>query len=125
MVDLTYMIVRRLLRDDDVGFSRNKNYDAYDDPKVQRAARIYRILRSLERELLEVTPAQLSLGIAPGALTIHIQTTEHRRESVVTPPEWELLVESQEVANLLRPVVSELTTMEQRELERAGFLGSF
>src|SRR5690606_30559725 len=67
-MDLTYKIVRRLLRDQEVGFSRNQNFDAYEDPRVQRARRIFRHLRSVENDLLKIAPGDPQASVELDAL---------------------------------------------------------
>ena len=93
-MDLTYRIVRRLLRDDDVQFSRNKNFEAYEDPQVKRAMRLYRHLRSLEEDLLRLAdPDKMHLEAVEreeGRVTVRLVFVEQkgRRISYLKPREW-------------------------------------
>lgn len=120
-MDLTHKIVRRLLRDRDVEFSRNQNFDAYEDPRVKRAMRIFRHLQSVERDLLalgergrveldalERTEEQVVVRLA-------FSGSGGRRTSFLSPAEWELLLENDRVSAILRSLLEQATT-ESREL---------
>ena len=105
-MDLTYKIVRRLLRDRDVAFSRNKNFDAYDDKAVRRAVRIYRHLRSVELDLLAADDGAVqidSVEQSAGRIVVKLSfpRSKGRRESYLTDEEWKLLVESEQVKDIL------------------------
>jgi|GEM_PF-1090341 hypothetical protein len=117
-MDLTYKIVRRLLRDNDVDFSRNKNFDAYDDPTVQRAVRIYRHLHSVEEDLLELEPGgdvvleTVDRRREPGredrfVLQLTFADAETRRVCFLSPKDWALLLESDRVTSVLRQLLDE------------------
>ena len=122
-MDLTYRILRRLLRDDDVGFSRNRNFEAYEDPRVKRAMRLYRHLRSLEADLLELDdPQKVSLEAVErqqDQVTVRLVFAEQkgRRISYLAPREWELLLESQEVCDILRTLIERACPKTRRLLE--------
>lgn len=111
-MDLTYKIVRRLLRDDEVSFSRNQNFEAYEDPKVKRAMRIYRHLQSVEDDLLEVEPQGAvhldAVERDEGRVVVRLAFTESggRRVSFLTPQEWGLLLENQRVTDILRGLLA-------------------
>ena len=51
MQDLLYRMVERMLRDRAL-LSRNKNFDAFDDPRLRHASGIVRHLRALEADIL-------------------------------------------------------------------------
>lgn len=110
-MDLTYRIVRRLLRDDDVQFSRNRNFEAYQDPQVQRAFRLYRHLRSLEEDLLALADgagAQLEaveLEDEQVVVRLVFEQGKGRRTSYLKPQEWQLLLENQRVCDTLRALI--------------------
>ncbi len=110
-MDLTYRIVRRLLRDDDVQFSRNKNFEAYEDPKVKRAMRLYRHLQSVEDDLLELREPQTvrleAVERSEQQVTVRLIFEEQRgrRISYLKPREWELLLENERVSNILRGLI--------------------
>ena len=128
-MDLTYKIVRRLLRDDEVGFSRNKNFDAYEDPTVERAVRIYHHLESVEEDLLELAPGgdvvleavdrknedRLVVKLAFG-------DREARRVSYLSRKDWKLLLENERVSDILRDLLEEAdeTTREVIEASLEG-----
>ncbi len=107
-MDLTYRIVRRLLRDDDVQFSRNRNFEAYEDPKVQRAMRLYRLLRSLEEDLLALQDRRAvqleAVERDESQVTVKLTFGEGngRRVTYLEPQEWELLLENERVSDILR-----------------------
>ncbi|MFP4597521.1 MAG: hypothetical protein ACLFVJ_04665 [Persicimonas sp.] len=107
-MNLTHKIVRRLLRDDEVGFSRNQNYEAYEDPKVKRAVRIFRHLRSVEEDLLEIDHSgEVALDAVerePDRVVVRLSFGGNgaRRVSFLTPSEWGLLLENKRVTDILR-----------------------
>lgn len=110
-MDLTFKIVRRLLRDDEAGFSRNRNFEAYEDPKVKRAVRIYRHLSSVEDDLLEVGGGVDLEAVErdEGRVVIKLSFAEGsgRRVSFLTPREWGLLLENERVTDILVDLVDE------------------
>jgi hypothetical protein len=110
-MDLTFKIVRRLLRDDEVGFSRNRNFEAYEDPKVKRAVRIYRHLSSVEDDLLDVGGGVDLEAVErdEGRVVIKLSFAEGsgRRVSFLTPREWGLLLENERVTDILVDLVDE------------------
>lgn len=129
-MNLVYRIVRRLFRDDDVAFSRNRNFDAYEDPKVKRALRIYRHLQSVERELLQAEDS----GVALECLQQQEGDEERimlqlrwqgqgggQRTSYLTPTEWMLLLENERVSDILRRLVAQ-ASQEVREMIPAEIL---
>jgi hypothetical protein len=127
-MDLTHKIVRRLLRDDEVGFSRNKNFDAYEDPKVQRAVRIYHHLESIEEDLLELAPGgdvileAVDQQQGPDetlALKLTFADSDARRVSFVKPKEWALLLENDRVASILRELVEEADEQTRQVIEES------
>ena len=61
----TYTIVQTLLRHGEAGFSRNKNFEAYREPEVQRAVKIFRHLRSVRNDLLRVGEGATYLAHPP------------------------------------------------------------
>lgn len=113
-MDLTYRIVRRLLRDDDVQFSRNRNFEAYEDERVKRAFRLFRHLRSLEEDLLKLGEEQgiyLEAVERDGeAVTVRLVFKEGsgRRVSYLNAPEWQLLLENERVSEILAALLEEL-----------------
>ena len=112
-MDLTHKIVRRLLRDDEVEFSRNKNFEAYEDPRVKRALRIYRHLLSVEADLLEAGPdggVELeAVERNKGRVVVRLTFADGRgrRISYVSPREWSLLLESQRVSEILEQLTGD------------------
>lgn len=96
--ELLYKIVRRLWRDSEVNFSRNRNYEAYGDATVQRAMRIARRLKSVEADILRCLADQSSSAEATrhddGTIHVHMDfgggSTRH---SILTTQEWGMLIE--------------------------------
>jgi hypothetical protein len=122
-MDLTFKIVRRLLRDDEVGFSRNQNFEAYEDPKVKRAVRIYRHLSSVEEDLLELG-GNVELEAVErdeGRIIIKLSFAEGngRRVSFLTPREWGLLLENERVTDILVELTDEAPEHTRSMLEEA------
>ncbi len=122
-MDLTYKIVRRLLRDDDVKFSRNQNFEAFEDSRVQRAVRIYRHLRSLERDLLMLhgTDAKARLETVDHKdeqMTVRLSFSEHNghRISYLSRREWLLLLENERVSAILLELIDNASDETQRVL---------
>ncbi|AWV89808.1 hypothetical protein [Bradymonas sediminis] len=122
-MDLTYKIVRRLLRDHEVGFSRNQNFEAYEDPRVQRARRIFRHLRSVENDLLQIAPgdpeARVELDTVERdeervVIRLVFANAGGRRVSILSAKHWELLLENDRVTDILRELLERATT-ETRE----------
>lgn len=110
-MDLTLRIVRRLLRDDEVKFSRNRHFEAYEDPAVQRAVRLYRHLKSLEEDLLRLSDPDSArlVALEEGEEEVIVQLVfdgeESRRTSFLSAPEWQLLLENQRVSAILRGLI--------------------
>ena len=121
-MDLTYRIVRRLLRDDEVQFSRNRNFEAYEDPKVQRAMRLYRLLRSLEEDLLALEDRRAvqleAVERDEEQVTVKLTFGEGngRRITYLEPQEWELLLENQRVSDILRQSMERADAKTRRRL---------
>jgi len=98
-------IVARLYRDEGT-FSRNKNFEAYEDPNVRRAARIYRQLKSLEQDLLEHgRPDNVEITIADvgdeARLRLRIETEDGRRTAFLSRFELNLMRENPALQPLL------------------------
>lgn len=114
-MDLTYKIVRRLFRDDEVKFSRNQNFEAFEDPQVKRAARIWRHLSSVEDDLLAAHPAgdvRLEAVEREGGRIVVRLTFKGgggKRVSYLTRPEWALLLENDRVTDILRSLLKDAT----------------
>lgn len=122
-MDLTYRIVRRLLRDDDVQFSRNRNFEAYQDPQVKRALRLYRHLRSLESDLLALenpdTAELEAVRREEKQVTVRLvfEESKGRRISYLQPREWQLLLENKRVCDILRTLMNRADEETQRVLQ--------
>ncbi len=122
-MDLTYRIVRRLLRDDDVQFSRNRNFEAYEDPQVKRALRLYRHLQSLEDDLLDLEdPESVRLEAVERSdqrVTVRLVFAEQkgRRISYLKPQEWELLLENERVCDILRALLDRADARTRQTLQ--------
>jgi hypothetical protein len=122
-MDLTHKIVRRLLRDDEVGFSRNQNFEAYEDPRVKRAVRIFRHLRSVEKDLLGVVPGGgVELDAVErdeGRVVVRLVFNDSggHRVSFLKASEWELLLENDRVTDILRGLLDHATNDTRETLE--------
>lgn len=111
-MNLIHKIVRRLLRDDDVNFSRNKNYAAYEDAKVKRALRIFRHLRSVEDDILAAREGSVEIRAVEHqdgrvVIRLHYPSGKGRRTSFMTAGEWKLLVESDRITDTLSDLLKE------------------
>ncbi len=120
-MDLTYKIVRRLLRDDEVSFSRNKNFEAYEDPMVKRAVRIYRHLRSVEDDLLSADDGDVELEAVERdeenvTVRLSFPTGGGKRASFLSEQEWDLLTESDRVSDILERLLDEAPEDTQNRL---------
>lgn len=120
-MNLVHKIVRRLLRDDEVDFSRNRNYEAYEDPKVKRALRIFRHLRSVEEDILaagddavEVRAVERDDGRI--VVRLHYPSGHAERTSYLTESEWHLLLESERVHDRLRKLLDDASEQTQNKL---------
>lgn len=122
-MDLTHKIVRRLLRDHEVGFSRNQNFEAYEDPRVKRARRIFRHLRSLEDDLLALEAGGAveldALHRAQDRVVIRLVFRDGaaRRASLVSAAEWALLMENKRVTEILRRLRERASTESREAIE--------
>lgn len=106
MEELHYRIIERL-RQNPQALSRNRNFHVFDDPSLLRARRIYRHLRSLERDLL--TPGGASdIRVEPDPLGVKIsfwlKTIRGRRTAFLTQRELDLLLDNPQIRALLFPV---------------------
>jgi len=130
-----YLTVRKLWRDGGRALSRNKNYEAYDDPFVRRAWRIARHLSSIERDLERVQAAQHAQAhsqdtvcvhtIIPGAqgharIVLSIYEQGRRRTSVLSPYGWWILLENERVACILLPLM--INAQQDPTLHQLGLL---
>lgn len=123
-MDLIYKIVRRLRRDDDVNFSRNKNFDAYDDPTVQQAVRLHHHLASVEQDLRSLVPANrvtLEAVEREGGrqLKLHFQEVDGQRISYLNPKDWVLLREDAELRPLLETLFREADSDDREAIREA------
>lgn len=121
-MDLTFKIVRRLLRDDDVDFSRNRNFEAYEDPMVKRAVRIYRHLRSVEDDLLAAGDGPIELeAVEETGEGVVVRLTyaagKGHRESYLTRREWQLLLESERVSAILARLLADASQATRDHLD--------
>jgi hypothetical protein len=119
-MDLTYKIVRRLLRDREVDFSRNKNFEAYEDDKVKRALRIARHLQSIETDILssENNVRLDALAKEDGRVVVKLSyaSGNGRRISYLSEGEWLLLLESSKVTETLKRLLDEAEPDTQKRI---------
>jgi hypothetical protein len=103
-------LVRRMRRED---FSRNRNYDAFEGTDgATRARRLWRYLRSLERDLAANAArigAGVSLRIEPRAeggrrITIEVPEVRMRRTAFVSAEEYALLRDHPDARRVLDAV---------------------
>lgn len=105
---LTKKIITRLFFQDD-GFSRNKNFASYEDPKVRRAARLYRHIKSLEEDILNygrpenvfVDEPAPEKDTGEARIQLTIQDLNYRRTAYLTPFELEMLRQNPKVCEIL------------------------
>lgn len=126
-MDLTYKIVRRLLRDREVDFSRNRNFEAYEDPLVQRALRIARHLQSVERDLLAAEGDDVRLEAVEenaGEVVVRLsyRSGHGKRVSYLTAGEWNLLLESDPLRTLLERLLDEAGHATQNMIPKDAIL---
>lgn len=106
MDDLTRKIVERLFRDAEQ-FSRNRNFQTYDDTRVKRAARICKHLKNLEADLIRhgsresVTLAAFRGEGAEMKVCLQIDSLGCQRTAFITSFELDLLRENQVIGSLL------------------------
>ncbi len=119
-MDRTYTLVQLLLRDGEQGFSRNKNFEAYQEPHVRRAVKIFRFLRSVRHDLLRVGDGVTLEGVRErhdGALELRLTFDDgvSRRMSVLGALEWELLLEDERLVNVLGGLLAQLEEGDRAE----------
>lgn len=122
-MDLTYKIVRRLLRDREVEFSRNRNFEAYEDQRVKRALRIARHLQSVEKDLLAAGGEEVTLQAVEqqgGQVVVRLsyRSGHGRRVSFLTPSEWALLLESERIRDVLERLLDEAGPETQNKIPK-------
>jgi hypothetical protein len=120
-MDLTYKIVRRILRDREVGFSRNRNFEAYEDEKVKRALRIARHLQSVERDLIAAGGNEVNLQAVEQSgdqivVRLAYQSGKGHRVSYLSTMEWLLLLESPTVSAVLHRLLDESSEETQNRI---------
>lgn len=122
MNQLLYKMVERMLLHPN-SFSRNKNFEAFEEPRLRKATRIVRHLRSIQRDLkthgaraeVAVTPPE-ALPARPAdpddpsrvQVRLTIAHLKSRREAYLSPEELRLLCLDDEVARLLQGAVADL-----------------
>ncbi len=90
MADFVTRALQRLR--EDPGFSRNRHYLALSSPEGQRALRIHRHLRSLERDLS--TGCQAAVERTPEGVRLVLVLRGARRTASLTLAEFRLLCTS-------------------------------
>jgi hypothetical protein len=104
MREIEQKLLRRVYRR---RLSRNKHFYAFLDPKVRRAARVGRHLRSIKADLLRRDFDDLSIGHEPGVngdgrVIIELTWHDSRRTSYLSEAELELLREDKQIDRILR-----------------------
>ena len=119
-MDLTYKIVRRLLRDREVDFSRNRNFEAYEDDRVKRALKIARHLQSVERDILANSVGVILQAVdrEDGRVVVRLAyaSGNGKRVSYLSEGEWLLLLESPHVSDVLRRLLDEASVETQNRI---------
>lgn len=103
MQELLYKMVERMLRQRNA-LSRNRNFEAFNEPRLRNATRIVRHLRALEHDVLRFGIHDL----APHPdgrwrLEIQVGSVNARRVAWLEPRELELLCLRPEIAQALAP----------------------
>jgi hypothetical protein len=80
-------VVRRLR--EEPGFSRNRHYQAFSSPEGKRALKIYRHLRSIERDLLRGAAA--TVDRADDRVRVTLRSKRGERIAWLTLAEFRLL----------------------------------
>ena len=112
MLDPLHRDIRRMLHDDHAR-SRNRNFDEFEDPSVQRAAHVARLLLSIADDLRALpdggAPPTVELHPeAPPRLTLHLELARHERASSLSLLEWALLREIDGLARVLDAALAKL-----------------
>jgi hypothetical protein len=108
MTELLYKAVERILTEGD-RFSRNKNFDAFEDATMHRALKIVKHLRSLRADLLRVgDEGVVSVAEVPEpgrcghtAIELSIVHLAGRRVAYLRPEEFRLLALEPDVAAVI------------------------
>ncbi len=108
MQQLMYRMVERMLTDRG-SFSRNKNFEAFNDPRLGRATRIVRHLRSLQNDLL----------LSDGAGGVKVEVEGHKVRLEIARPE----VRSVRVAYINRDELSLMCLNPRIRTMMEGLLG--
>ena len=96
MSDLLYKAVERILMEGET-FSRNKNFDAFEDKRMKRALKIVKHLRSLRADLVKygvdgaVTLAEVQEPSGGVSIELSITHLSGRRLSYLNQDELRLL----------------------------------
>lgn len=109
--EFKHRLLRRFV-DEPERMSRNRNFHAYLDPRVRRAARVGRILRSLRADLQGrvVAGARLvrdSNPVGPGNYVLELRFDNGVRRTHLDRLELELLLEDEDVHARLRELLDE------------------
>lgn len=107
MQELMYRLVERLLTDRE-SMSRNKNFAAFEEPRMKRAVRIARHLRTLQEDVLQWGP-QGCVSARRVGQRVHLEVDyagrrDHRLASI-SLHELELMCLDPEVAAILKPLL--------------------
>jgi hypothetical protein len=79
-------------------FSRNRNYDAFDDPRFQSALALYRRLRSITSDLERALHDGSALAVREEthagrpSVRLEIRGSRTRRTSWLEKPAWDVLM---------------------------------
>src|SRR5262249_55676035 len=103
MEDLHYRLIERL-RQDPRALSRNRNFHAFDDPSLLRARRVFRLLRSIERDLLACGQGGGVHVAAEGRLvkiSVSLGSVSGTRTAFLHPREFDLLLSNPDIREIL------------------------
>lgn len=108
---LLYLVVRRILSSD-TPFSRNQNFEAYNDTLVRQARRIATLLERVQRSVLSLDEPERRLVLlretSHGEVSVGIHGTHVRVEHTLNSAQWEVLCEQPDVVSVLRAHLCDL-----------------
>ena len=108
---LLYLIVRRIL-DDQTPFSRNQNFEAYNDALVRQARRIATFLERVSQSVLSMQGSEHRLHVlrrtSGGEIVLGIHGERVRFEHTLNPNQWQVLRAQRRVVHVLSEHIPDL-----------------
>ena len=103
MDELFLQVVRRLWRDAEVPLSRNKYFEVFEDPMVQRARRVARHLQSLCETMTAYGPGAVeSVTWGAQGVTVGLKGPHWRRRSFLDKAQWRMCCEDARVKQVFQ-----------------------